>query len=128
MWKKRSINNGKEYAGEVVVVNIKTIKKSFHRKKYQMYIACMDILHEFIRDKIFQYVEEDLYDNLIEIAKNNDSVEVKFLFVGPIFPNSPKDFKRIYAYAFGLRINNKGIQKYKARKILNEVGLDWVFD
>lgn len=128
MWRKRSINDGKEYAGEVVVINIKRIKKYFHRKKYQMYIACRDILHDFIRESIFRYVEEDLYENLIEIAKNHDSLEVKFLFVGPLFPNSSKEFTRTYAYAFGLRIDNKGIQKYKARRMLSDVGLDWVFD
>ncbi|MCH5180221.1 MAG: hypothetical protein J1F32_03285 [Erysipelotrichales bacterium] len=125
---KRSIDDGKEYAGEVVVINIKTIKKSFFRKRFQLYIACLDILDEEIREQIFRYIEEDLYDNLIEIAKKNDSLEVKFLFVGPMFINSPKDFTRIFAYAFGLKINNKNVQKYKARKMLSAVGLDWVFD
>ncbi|MCH5171954.1 MAG: hypothetical protein J1F31_03940 [Erysipelotrichales bacterium] len=128
MWKKRSINDGKEYAGEVVIINIKTIKKTFGRKKYQMYVACLDILHDFVRDQIFRYIEEYLYDNLIEIAKTSNNIEVKFLFVGPLFPNSSKEFTRTFAYAIGLRINNKGIQKYKARKILNSVGLDWMFD
>lgn len=125
---KRSIEDGKEYAGEVVVINIKTIKRFFFRKKYQMYIACLDILDEEIREHIFRYIEEDLYDNLIEIAKNNDSLEVKFIFVGPMFINSPKDYTHIFAYAFGLRINNKNVQKYKAKKLLSNVGLDWVFD
>lgn len=128
MWKRRSIKEETNYAGEVVVVHLKTIKQSFFRKKYQMYVACQDILDEFTRMNIFRYIEEDIYDNMLKLIKDNESVEIKFLFVGPIFKNSSKDFTRTFAYAFGLRINDKAVQKYKAKKMLSDVCIDWVFD
>ncbi len=128
MWSKLIVDGSNDLAGEVVIIRIKTKKKSIFQKAFQMCVAFENILDDLIRETVFRYIEDDLYDNLVEIAKNINILEIKFLFVGPNFPKSSKDFKNIYAYAFGMVIDGKDIPKEKAQKLLNDVGLDWAFD
>lgn len=117
-----------DFKGEVVVIHISTIKKRFFGKKFKMYIACLEILNDITRDLLFRYIDENLYENLTRIAKDYRSITVKFLFVGEIFKNSPKEYVKTYPYAFEMLINNKKISKTKGKQLLNSVGLDWQFD
>lgn len=124
--KNKAINE--EYQGEVVVIHISTFKRHFFRKKFKMYIACREILNDITRDLLFRYIDMYMYENLTKIAKDYHSITVKFLFVGRIFKNSPKEYINTCPYAFEMLIDNKKISKAKGKNLLESVGLDWQFD
>ena len=64
----------------------------------------------------------------IYFTGKDPNFEIKFRFVGPIFKGNTGFFNHTEAYACGMKIDNVLIPKAKAKRILNCMGIDWVFN
>ncbi len=116
-----------EIIGEIIVLRIKRIKKGLFNH-YVFNIATDHICDNYVLNEIFTHLEAYHMDHFKRVLKNHDTLEIKFRFVGPIFKGNTGFFNHTEAYACGMKIDNVLVPKAKAKRILNCMGIDWVFN
>ena len=123
--KENDLLNYRDECGENVILQMTNYGKKFKRQK-PVLIYSKNLLTPEQKQIVSDYLLENIMDQVSKIISRRESIKLCLKFVGPNFKTCDEPYINTYAYAYALFLDEKKVETYEARQMLNLYKIDWI--